>query len=184
MPGYLLSAICIAILPTASAPGSDPCGSGLLAKAVCQSIILQLNHRARRQATHISHVLPTKSAPGSAPVGAGLLAKALCQSMTLQLNHRYRRQASSHIGHVLPTKSAPGSDPCAGLPAKAVCQSIILQLNHRYRGVPRRYVSVDRPSRVQLRIAGLQIATLPFGKLKNSLAWPMPPWPRAACAPL
>ena len=89
-----------------------PVGAGLPAKAVCQSIILQLNHRYRRQASsHISHVLPTKSAPGSAPVGAGLLAKALCQSMTLQLNHRFRRQASSHIGHVLPTKSAPGSDP-------------------------------------------------------------------------
>ena len=125
-----------------------PVGAGLPAKAVCQSIILQLNHRFRRQASsHISHVLPTKSAPGSAPVGAGLLAKALCQSMTLQLNHRYRRQAHT-LAMYCPQNQRLAQPPVgAGLPAKAVCQSMILQLNHRFRRQASSHISHVLPTK-------------------------------------
>ena len=68
------------------------------AKAVCQSLNLQLDHRYRMQASsHTGHALPKKNQRlAQIPVGAGLLAKALCQSLNIQLSHRYRRQASSH----------------------------------------------------------------------------------------
>src|SRR3990167_9388443 len=47
----------------------SPVGAGLLAKAVCQSLNLCLNHPFRRQASsHMGHVLPTKSAPGTDPL--------------------------------------------------------------------------------------------------------------------
>jgi len=60
---------------------------GLPAKAVCQSVNLQLNHRFRRQASsHTGYAWPTESAPGTvlmqkSPVtGAGLLLAAKCCS--------------------------------------------------------------------------------------------------------
>ena len=44
----------------------SPVGAGLPAKAVCQSLNIQLNHRFRRQASsHIGFVLPKESAPGT-----------------------------------------------------------------------------------------------------------------------
>ena len=47
----------------------SPVGAGLLAKAVCQSMKIQLNLRYRRQASsHIGYALPTKSALGTKPL--------------------------------------------------------------------------------------------------------------------
>ncbi|PMY95779.1 hypothetical protein C1X24_23555 [Pseudomonas sp. FW305-124] len=55
--------------PKICAGPRSPVGTGLPAKAECQSLNLRLNHRFRRQASsHMGHVLPTKSAPGPDPL--------------------------------------------------------------------------------------------------------------------
>ena len=52
----------------------SPVEAGLPAKAVCQSLNIQLSHRFRRQASsHTSHALPTKNQrPAQIPCGSGL----------------------------------------------------------------------------------------------------------------
>src|SRR3990167_4201268 len=61
----------------------SPVEAGLPAKAVCQSLNIQLSHRYRRQASsHIGHVLPTKNQrPAQIPCGSGL-AREGCVSVT------------------------------------------------------------------------------------------------------
>ena len=101
------------VLPTESAPGADPCGSGL-ARESGVSVTETLTEPPLSQASQLPHwscIAHRISARRRSPVGAGLPAMAVCQSLNLELNHRLRRQASSHIGHALPTESAPGTNP-------------------------------------------------------------------------
>ncbi len=120
-----------------SARHRSPVGAGLPAKAVCQSLNIQLSHRYRRQASsHTSHALPTKNQrPAQIPCGSGL-AREGGVSVTEYSTEPPLSQASQlpHWSCIAHKISAWHRSPVgAGLPAKAVCQSLNIQLSHRYR---------------------------------------------------
>ena len=115
----------------------SPVEAGLPAKAVCQSLNIQLSHRFRRQASsHTSHALPTKNQrPAQIPCGSGL-ARESGVSVTESSTGPPLSQASQlpHWSCIAHKISARHRSPVgAGLPAKAVCQSLNIQLSHRYR---------------------------------------------------
>ncbi|VVP51973.1 hypothetical protein PS887_05397 [Pseudomonas fluorescens] len=136
-----------------SARHRSPVGAGLPAKAVCQSLNIQLSHRYRRQASsHIGHVLPTKNQrPAQIPCGSGL-AREGCVSVTEYSTEPPLSQASQlpHWSCIAHKISAWHRSPVeAGLPAKAVCQSLNIQLSHRYRRQASSHTSHALPTKNQ-----------------------------------